>query len=250
MKSIVKAMMLSCAVAFGLGINPSFGQHDHSKHEHGAQEHGEESGHSHERAEGHGGVVTMSKEFHVETVFMPDQVRLYLYDSAQNPIHVKHWKKGLVEATGTVDFRDRQRGTTTLNFVHGMPNGYVCPMHTDQIADQPGKCTKCGMNLVKQDVPKDTLWVCPMHPDKNGKAAGKCDKCGMKYMPQDFLVATAELMGLKAGGARFTINMKNLPGKGEQTLRFTEKYAPGKMHMEHGKSGRKHGGHGHSDHDH
>ena len=36
-------------------------QHDHGEQEHGTQERGEESGHSHKRAEGHGGVVTMSK---------------------------------------------------------------------------------------------------------------------------------------------------------------------------------------------
>jgi hypothetical protein len=26
---------------------------------------------------------------------------------------------------------------------------YVCPMHKDVVSDQPGKCPKCGMNLVK-----------------------------------------------------------------------------------------------------
>jgi hypothetical protein len=25
---------------------------------------------------------------------------------------------------------------------------YTCPMHPDVISDQPGKCPKCGMNLV------------------------------------------------------------------------------------------------------
>ena len=28
---------------------------------------------------------------------------------------------------------------------------YVCPMHLDVKSDKPGKCTKCGMNLVKQE---------------------------------------------------------------------------------------------------
>jgi len=32
---------------------------------------------------------------------------------------------------------------------------YTCPMHPDVISDQPGKCPKCGMNLVPvTDTPK------------------------------------------------------------------------------------------------
>jgi hypothetical protein len=31
---------------------------------------------------------------------------------------------------------------------------YVCPMHPDVIADQPGTCPRCGMALVKRDAPK------------------------------------------------------------------------------------------------
>ncbi len=250
MKSIVKAVMLSAAVAFGLGANPAFAQHDHGEHGHGAHEEGEKAGHSHERVEGHGGAVTMSKEFHIETVFMPDQVRLYLYDGSQNPMHVKHWKKGLVEATGVVDFRDRGRGTTTLKFVRSTPGRFACPMCAGQESSKPGKCAKCGMKLVKQGMPDGTLWSCPMHPDENGKSAGRCGDCGMRYTPQDYLVAAADLSGLKVGDARVTFNLKNLPGKSEQTLRFTEKFVPGKMHKEHEEGERGHGGHGHGGHDH
>lgn len=28
---------------------------------------------------------------------------------------------------------------------------YVCPMHADVTSDKPGKCTKCGMDLVKKN---------------------------------------------------------------------------------------------------
>ncbi len=244
MKSIVKAMMLSAAVVFGLGVNPVSAQHDHGGHDHGAHEHGEGAGHSHGRVEGHGGVVTMSKEFHIETVFMPDEVRLYLYDGSQNPMHVKHWKNGLVEATGVVDFRDSGRRAKTLKFVRGTPVSYACPMCTGQESSKPGKCPKCSMSLVKQDIPEGTLWSCPMHADENGKAAGTCADCGMKYTPQDYLVAPADLSDLKAGDARVTFDLKNLPGKSERTLRFTEKFTPGKMHDEH-----EDGEHGHGDHD-
>jgi len=34
---------------------------------------------------------------------------------------------------------------------------YTCPMHPEVISDKPGKCPKCGMNLVlKQQTPKDS----------------------------------------------------------------------------------------------
>ena len=28
---------------------------------------------------------------------------------------------------------------------------YTCPMHPEVIKDKPGKCPKCGMNLVKKE---------------------------------------------------------------------------------------------------
>jgi hypothetical protein len=34
---------------------------------------------------------------------------------------------------------------------------YVCPMHPEVTSDKPGKCPKCGMELVKQEVKKDTV---------------------------------------------------------------------------------------------
>jgi heavy metal-binding protein len=45
---------------------------------------------------------------------------------------------------------------------HSLPTGaaaedaavYTCPMHPDVVANSPGKCPRCGMNLVKRDAPK------------------------------------------------------------------------------------------------
>lgn len=31
---------------------------------------------------------------------------------------------------------------------------YVCPMHADVVSDKPGKCSKCGMNLVEKKTNK------------------------------------------------------------------------------------------------
>jgi len=244
----MKQVLIGSAFAFGLALRPAMAQHDH-----GAHEQGEEAGHSHEKAAAHGGAVTMSKEFHVETVFMPDQVRLYLYDASQNPMHVKHREKGLMEATGVVDFRERGRGTTpSFTFARGMPGGYACPMHPGQESDNPGKCAKCDMKLAKQEIPDGTLWSCPMHPDENGKAAGKCADCGMAYTPQDYLVAPLDLTGVNPGEARVTINLKNLTGEKENTLKFTEKVVLAKARGAKEEGQHEHGGHDdhHQDDDH
>ena len=38
-----------------------------------------------------------------------------------------------------------------------MAKAYVCPIHSDEVSDNQGKCPKCGMDLKKMDVKeKDT----------------------------------------------------------------------------------------------
>ncbi len=48
------------------------------------------------------------------------------------------------------DMENMQHGTETQD--HSMHNmqQYTCPMHTEVISDKPGKCPKCGMDLVLQ----------------------------------------------------------------------------------------------------
>jgi hypothetical protein len=58
---------------------------------------------------------------------------------------------------------------------------YVCPMHADIVSDKPGKCSKCGMNLVEKKMEK-TTYVCPMHADVVSDKPGKCSKCGMNLV--------------------------------------------------------------------
>jgi len=50
-------------------------------------------------------------------------------------------------------------------------------MHPEVISDKPGKCPKCGMDLVKKKV--DKIYTCSMHPDVVSDKPGKCPKCGM-----------------------------------------------------------------------
>jgi len=67
---------------------------------------------------------------------------------------------------------------------------YVCPMHGRITSNRPGKCPKCGMQLVakkatksmKSKAPaKKTAYICPCG-HCGGIASdrpGKCPKCGM-----------------------------------------------------------------------
>lgn len=65
---------------------------------------------------------------------------------------------------------------------------YTCTMHPDVKLDKPGKCPKCGMDLVKTTVKTGTkaiksegmlTYTCPMHPEVTSDKPGKCPKCGM-----------------------------------------------------------------------
>ncbi|MEO5891022.1 MAG: heavy metal-binding domain-containing protein [Ferruginibacter sp.] len=56
---------------------------------------------------------------------------------------------------------------------------YVCPMHADITSNKPGKCSKCGMALVKVKNPAKKTYSCPMHPEVTSDKPGKCPKCKM-----------------------------------------------------------------------
>ncbi len=73
---------------------------------------------------------------------------------------------------------------------------YTCPMPQDSVfSNKPGKCPKCGMDLVLmqqgQHDHKDTLssvmdetthFTCPMHPQISKENAGVCPICGMELV--------------------------------------------------------------------
>jgi rubrerythrin len=83
---------------------------------------------------------------------------------------------------------------------------YTCPMHQDIQQDSPGKCPKCGMNLLTStsDIydgaqqmhcchepssktstasKKTEVYSCPMHAEIQENKPGKCPTCGMKLGP-------------------------------------------------------------------
>jgi hypothetical protein len=60
---------------------------------------------------------------------------------------------------------------------------YTCTMHPEVISDKPGKCPKCGMDLVAKKVKiAKEMYTCPMHPDVISDKPGKCPKCGMQLV--------------------------------------------------------------------
>jgi CopA family copper-resistance protein len=93
---------------------------------------------------------------------------------------------------------------------------YTCPMHPEIHSPKPGKCPKCGMNLIKEKMkakpkaikevkPKENSkasidsekknevkYTCPMHPEVISDKPGNCPKCGMKLVQQDKKSASTE----------------------------------------------------------
>ncbi|MEU8223552.1 multicopper oxidase family protein [Kribbella sp. NPDC048915] len=74
----------------------------------------------------------------------------------------------------------------TLAFVAemdlGVPEGpvvYSCPMHSEVVTAEQGRCPYCGMKLVAVAAG----YVCPMHPDVVSDSPDRCPQCGMKLVP-------------------------------------------------------------------
>lgn len=72
---------------------------------------------------------------------------------------------------------------------------YTCPMPQDSVfSDKPGKCPKCGMDLVLMEnhtmhtghdmagsnMTASSGYTCPMHPNVHSDTAGTCPVCGMQ----------------------------------------------------------------------
>ena len=68
---------------------------------------------------------------------------------------------------------------------------YTCPMPEDSVfSNKPGKCSKCGMDLVKMEATEhDTHtaveYTCPMHPEIIRDKPGTCPICGMELVKKE-----------------------------------------------------------------
>jgi len=117
---------------------------------------------------------------------------------------------GLFSAT-TVQAQDHKHGDSDKETTAMSKEMYVCPMHSDEKSEKPGKCSQCGMDMKKMDMKhgkmnhgkmdhskmdhskmksdsKESMssdmaaaYSCPMkcEGDKTYDKAGKCPKCGM-----------------------------------------------------------------------
>jgi hypothetical protein len=53
-------------------------------------------------------------------------------------------------------------------------NKYYCPMCDGMVSDQPGKCSKCNMDMIKMEMKSETAHACPKCDWKISPAKGKC----------------------------------------------------------------------------
>lgn len=71
---------------------------------------------------------------------------------------------------------------------------YTCPMKQDSVFSKtPGKCPKCGMDLVPMHTAHGkhdheapaAIYTCPMHPEISKEKPGKCPICGMDLVQKN-----------------------------------------------------------------
>lgn len=164
----------------------------------------EKAGHSHEKAEIHGGEVLMSKQHHFEVVWMEDHVMVFLYDGQQKPLAAKG-----VNGEVTFKFKD---GRSQQEALIPMEVSKMQGMHHDE-SEEHGE-----------------------HKEDNKMAA-------MRQMMgnQDHFMAKVDLSGAKEGEVKATFTLQGLPNKKESTATFTAKYKKIKMSHDHEeKSEHKH----------
>ncbi|MCL4704903.1 hypothetical protein KJ068_07065 [bacterium] len=216
-KSFSLALVLAGAVLSNNALRAQEHQHDQHKEE-------SKAGHSHAKAEIHGGEVMMTKAHHFEVVWMPDHVMVYLYDMNQKPLAAKAVTGEVVFA-----FKDKKEEKATLTL---MEAGKMMEEHpSEKHAEHPAEGQKQAE-----------------HPaEKHDMEHGKMSKAEMEAMHklmsnQDHLVADVNLENVKEGEVKATFTLKSLPGKGESLATFSSKYKM--MSMKHQDAG-KHEEHHH-----
>lgn len=178
------------------------------EHQHEKQE--SKAGHSHAKAEIHGGEAAMTKAHHFEAVWMPDHVMVYLYDQNQEPLAAKG-----VTGEVTFTFKDGKEQKAALTL---MEAGKMMEEHHEK----SGQMEHQGM----------------MHMQMSKEEMEAMHK---RMSNQDHLVAKVNLANAKEGEVKATFTLKGLSGKGESEATFTSKYKMmSMMHQESGKHEQHH----------
>jgi hypothetical protein len=109
------------------------------------------------------------------------------------------------------------------------PLSYVCIMAGDEdvIEDHPGKCRKCGMELVPTRL--DTVWTCPVHAAIHDSKPGKCPIDG-----RQLIQLTMAISWTCPGSDK----QETAPGTCTNGAPMVKKYAP----RPHGNHNPQHGG--------
>lgn len=178
-----------------------------------------ETGHSHEKAERHGGSVTMTSDHHFEVVPMMNGIAVFAYDMHQNPVPVNG-------VTGTVKVMLRSGKSMTVDLKP------YSAMHSSQMMRVQGH----GMmgNTSSQ-----------MSNDNSGNSF-----FGMNAM----LWGNLDLSNLDAKEAKVSIHLKGLQDKDESNVDFRDTmhltHLPNTMHQAMERAESHHGDEEHEMHSH
>lgn len=136
----------------------------------------------------HGGKVFTTNGHTFETVFAKDGVRVYVYSAAKTP-----------------QLADNASGTATLKFKDGTTKDVTLAPEAPQAGDR-------------------TVYFCTMHPDEIKMEPGKCPKCGMDLVPQNHLFGAADLSQARPGSVTAEFKLTGLAGD-QKEASFTENNA-------------------------
>ena len=86
---------------------------------------------------------------------------------------------GLIFAGSNIN---AQKAEKAMTVAEAQAVQYTCPMHPDVVMNEPGKCPKCGMTLVKKNNTKQDMNMHQMHGNQQAVANGmmKDHPCKMK----------------------------------------------------------------------
>ncbi len=190
MKQLKKLARVLIVAAFSLGMQNALM----------AQE--SKAGHSHAKAEMHGGSAMMTKQYHFEVVFKSDAIQVYLYDGEQKPLSAKGVK-----------------GEVALKFTDGksqtLPLEYVSPPVTEKGEPHEGMAHEKTKKAQEGEHPHgEEKGHAEEHPSEaHGHSEG--------MMKMDYLQAKADLSKVKAKSMKATFSVKGLPNEKEREASFT-----------------------------